>query len=297
MQKLLRLYRTLRFIFNHPLNQKNKLFALYKFINWQFFNLKVRHTIIHNYIENSKIIVQKGMVGATGNYYCGLDEFTDMAFLLHFLRNEDSFFDIGANIGSYTILASSCVGCNSVTIEPVPLTYSTLLENIEINHIENKVIALNIGLGNENGTIKFTSDLDSTNHVATQDDKSVIQVKFNRLDDIAIIKDQTVLVKIDVEGYEFEVLKGGSNFFSKPNVKAIIIEMNGSGIRYGVSDYDIHQQLTEFGYSPYTYKPFKRELIKCDRTFSLNTIYVRDIDFVNERVNSSRTFKVNEISF
>jgi hypothetical protein len=40
------------------------------------------------------------MTGATQNLYCELHEYNDMAFLLHFLREEDSFADVGANIGS-----------------------------------------------------------------------------------------------------------------------------------------------------------------------------------------------------
>jgi hypothetical protein len=39
--------------------------------------------------QNSKLLVWKGLTGATGNIYCGLHEFEDMAFLLHFLRPRD----------------------------------------------------------------------------------------------------------------------------------------------------------------------------------------------------------------
>jgi hypothetical protein len=42
----------------------------------------------------------------SGNIYAGLHEFGDMAFVLHFLRAGDLFADVGANIGSYTVLAS-----------------------------------------------------------------------------------------------------------------------------------------------------------------------------------------------
>ena len=45
-----------------------------------------------------------GMTGATGNVYCGLHEFEDMALVLHALRPRDLFVDVGANVGSYTVL-------------------------------------------------------------------------------------------------------------------------------------------------------------------------------------------------
>jgi hypothetical protein len=47
-----------------------------------------------------------GMTGATQNIYVGLQEFVDIMLTLHFLRKGDLFLDMGANVGSYTILAS-----------------------------------------------------------------------------------------------------------------------------------------------------------------------------------------------
>ena len=45
------------------------------------------------------------MHGVTGNVYCGLHDFAEMSFMLHLLRAGDLFADIGANVGSYTVLA------------------------------------------------------------------------------------------------------------------------------------------------------------------------------------------------
>ena len=46
------------------------------------------------------------MTGATGNIYCGLHEFIELTFLLHLLRPNDLSLNIGANVGSYIILAA-----------------------------------------------------------------------------------------------------------------------------------------------------------------------------------------------
>jgi len=48
-------------------------------------------------VNGSKFLVKTGETGLTGNIYTGLHEFPDMGFLLHFLRAEDLFVDIGAN--------------------------------------------------------------------------------------------------------------------------------------------------------------------------------------------------------
>ena len=101
------------------------------------------------------------MSGATGNLYCGLHEFYDMAFLLHFLRKEDLFVDVGANIGSYTILASAHIGASVISIEPVRKTFDHLATNVLLNNVYGKVELVNSAVGSKNGVIEFTSELDT----------------------------------------------------------------------------------------------------------------------------------------
>lgn len=94
----MQLIKVLRFIFNHPFNSDNKFGGIMKFLKWQI-NCRLNpYPILYLYTENSKFIIWKGLTGATGNLYCGLMEYDEMAFLLHFLRPEDLFIDIGANV-------------------------------------------------------------------------------------------------------------------------------------------------------------------------------------------------------
>ena len=146
-----------KFISSHPLNKTNKSKSIIRFLKWQINTRLNPFPIIYPYTEKTKIIIQKGMTGATGNLYCGLHEYNDMAFLLHFLRIEDFFIDIGANIGSYTILASGHIGAKTFSFEPVPSTFAHLINNISINQMTDKVRAFNIGLGSQKGSIEFTS--------------------------------------------------------------------------------------------------------------------------------------------
>src|SRR5664279_482984 len=97
------LFNTLQFIFKHPVTRNNKWTAFRRFTGWQIQSRTFRHPVVYPFIENSKLIVQGGMTGATGNIYTGLHEFEDMMFLLHLLRRGDVFADVGANIGSYTL--------------------------------------------------------------------------------------------------------------------------------------------------------------------------------------------------
>ena len=111
-----------------------------------------------------------------------------MAFLLHFLRPSDLFIDIGANVGSYTILASSEINAKTIAIEPVPSMFENLIDNISINKMQEKVKALNIGLGSKNGKLHFTKSLDTVNHVVTENDSDsdTIEVNVSTLDSMLV---------------------------------------------------------------------------------------------------------------
>ena len=93
--------KTISFILRHPFNKDNKFSALARFVKWQINGRLNTYPILYQFTENSTLIVKKGMAGASGNLYCGLVEYEDMAFLLHLLRETDHFLDVGANIGIF----------------------------------------------------------------------------------------------------------------------------------------------------------------------------------------------------
>ena len=281
------LFKILKSIYNHPYNSHNKLDGIMRFIKWQI-NCRLNpYPIIYQFTQNSKLIIFKGLTGATGNLYCGLLEFDDMGFLLHLLRDKDLFIDIGANVGVYTILASSEVGANTIAIEPIPSTFKNLIENINVNQIQEKVKSLNIGLGSKKDIIRFTQTLDTVNHVATENEIDTINVEVEKLDTIAKNK-KPLLIKMDVEGFETDVLNGSEEVLKSKDLKAIIIELNGSGERYGYDENQIHIKLLDNGFKPYKYNPKSRKLIQIEHFGSHNTIYIRDIQFVMNRVKTSR---------
>ena len=287
------LFEVLKKTCNHPFNKNEPIIGIWRFFKWQINNLLNKSPIIHQLTSNSKLIVQKGMKGATGNVYNGLLEFSDMLFVLHCLRPDDHFVDIGANVGVYTVLASSEIGANTLSIEPVPDVFATLELNIAINKIDNKVTLLNIAVGEKEGILTFTSSLDTINHVATKDEikeGDVIQVKVVCLD--SIVETVPIVIKIDVEGYETNVIKGAEKTIGNPALKAVIIELNGSGSRYGFDETAIHNQFLQKGFQPYQYDPITRNLILLKGPHEHNTIYIRDYDFVKNRLLSARKINV-----
>jgi FkbM family methyltransferase len=282
----------LRFIVRHPLNRKNKTKAVWRFIKWQI-NIRLNpYPIIYPFTDKARLIVQKGMTGATGNLYCGLHEFNDMAFLLHTLREKDYFVDIGANVGSYTILASAHAGAHTISVEPLPSTFLHLVRNIAVNEIHEKVTAYNIALGSEKDSLEFTSLYDTENHIANEGDHNTIKVPVETLDELMIGKQIPVLLKIDVEGFETKVLQGSIETLQQNGLKAIIIELNGLGERYNFDENKIHNQLIELNFRPFQYDPMERKLLSIDTFGPFNTIYIRDLDFIRQRIKSAAKIRI-----
>ena len=286
---------TLRFILSHPLNESDKFAAMVRWLKWQIESRLFPGPISVPFVGEARLLVESGMTGATGNIYCGLHEFTDMAFLLHFLQPEELFLDVGANVGSYTILASKVVGARVKAVEPIPETFDHLTDNINLNQVHSIVQAENIALGATDSFLTMTADQDTTNHAVSASDKDgeTVNVPVKRMDNL--VGDQIpALIKIDVEGYETEVLKGGQHTLASPDCKAVIMELNGSGNRYGFDEMELHQSMIKNGYYPYEYHPFERKLIalSSNKLVGGNTLYLRDIETAQHRIKNAPKISV-----
>lgn len=287
------LLKTIKFITNHPLNKQNKIKAIIRFVQWQVGSRLVTGNIVYNWINGSRFLVKTGETGLTGNIYTGLHEFQDMAFLLHVLRSDDVFVDVGANVGSYTILASSVVGARSYAFEPVPSTYSRLVDNVRLNHLDELVNCINKGVGEKVGNMHFTIDLDTTNHVLANGENiyNSINVEVTSLDN-ALKGTSPTFMKIDVEGYETLVLQGADNILNNQALHSVIMELNGSGERYGFDESRIIALMYDYGFTSYSYDPMNRILIDLGgKILNIgNTLFVRNKALVLDRLmNAPKT--------
>ncbi|MCZ4343147.1 FkbM family methyltransferase [Sphingomonadaceae bacterium G21617-S1] len=284
------LYAVVKGITAHPLNQGAKLEALFRFARWQIASRLMRAPVVVPFVDDSKLLVASGMTGATGNWYCGLLEPGEMAFVLHALRAWELFADVGANVGAYTVLASGGVGAASIAVEPVPSTFASLQANLRLNNLTN-VTALNCGLASIDGEIRFTTSLDCMNRVAREDDCGPTQiVPVTTIDKIC--EDRVPdIIKIDVEGYELPVLKGGIDTIASPNLQAIIMETNGSGSRFGVDDHELFEIMHYNGFSPHVYDWRRRELLAAPAG-ARNTIFVRHSAELSAKCQSAPRFKL-----
>jgi FkbM family methyltransferase len=181
-------------------------------------------------------------------FYCRINR-EDLVFMTnheddiieHFTPKQgDIVVDIGAHMGRYTIISSKRVGTNGkvVAIEAHPGNFEMLNRNIKLNQLTN-VIPLNYAVYSKETKIKlYLPEEDSgftiyntimSNRAGTED--KFVEVNANTLDcllQINQIREEEVnWIKIDVEGAEFEVLKGAANVLSKSKDIALLIEVHG----------------------------------------------------------------------
>lgn len=131
-----------------------------------------------------------------------------------FLKGGNVILDIGANIGNHTVYFSKICNAGKVyAFEPIAETYNTLCRNISLNHIEDVVVAYNVALGNVSGKARIKAfslrNIGATQVEAADDG----DIRMERLDDYEF--ERIDFIKIDVETYEYELLKGAKKTLSK----------------------------------------------------------------------------------
>lgn len=285
------MWNLLRYVWNHPLNANGKFAALWRVFRWQIASRLMPGLIAMPYAEGTFLFATRGMTGATGNWYCGLHEVDEMAFVLHLLQPDEHFLDVGANVGSYSILAGGVARARVTTLEPIPATFAHLQRNVVLNGLDERVRCCQAGLSDAEGVLRFSVGLDTVNHVLAEgEDLPGVDVLVMRLDDL-VVEDVPILMKIDVEGHELAVLRGGGRTLRDARLLAVIMETNGSGKRYGIADDVLIAVMKECGFAPFGYDPFRRRLKDSARENG-NTVFVRDREAVEERCRTARKFRL-----
>lgn len=195
-------------------------------------------------------------------YQTGTYEKGTIQLLGDFLKQGSVFMDIGANIGLMSTIASKIVGEKGrvYAVEANPKTIEVLRHNCAINLCENIEI-LPIALASEKGSAILYENWNVNRGGASlisQGDEHGITVSKERLDDLFSPDSPVHLVKIDVEGFELEVLKGGVDWFKTQQPVFIIEVSTQRSNQEGATPESIMSFVANFGnYSFYKQKGTK----------------------------------------
>jgi FkbM family methyltransferase len=191
------------------------------------------------------------------------DEVFDWPFatvLTRFLAAGDTFIDIGSHIGYYSLLARRFVGDtgNVYAFEPSPETYSILLSSIQINSYRN-ITAFNCAISDKEQVVEFSiSDIDDGLSSLVDIGGTKISVHSTTLDALheRLKFNQVRVMKIDVEGFETAVIKGGRNFFRDVMPENVAFELNNQipGVARH-QDQPLRAYFASMGYKSYLVRP------------------------------------------
>lgn len=204
------------------------------------------------------------------------------SFLKKYFQNKEElvFFDIGANIGNYSLMLNKAFPDSCIyAFEPNPNTFKILSQ--KINNSKIKQYRLGFGSSNcEQIIYTYSNDL-ASGHASLYKD---VLIKLHRADEVLEIEFEIVtiddfcktnkidcidFIKIDTEGHEFEVLMGASNMLSNGKIDIIQFEFNEMNVISRVFLKDFYDILSDYS----IYRIDSNKLIPLPRYQSRNEIF------------------------
>ncbi len=171
--------------------------------------------------------------------------FTKEPLTISWIRNFDDgsiFFDIGANIGVYSLYAAILKNIKVVSFEPESNNFQTLMENILINNLNSKIIAYPIGIsddtqfsslyisqftygGSHHSVGRYPTNLQTLEPIKTETKQGIFTTS---LDDFLEKwkMDTPNYIKVDVDGIEHKIFESADKMLSNKKLNSILVEIN-----------------------------------------------------------------------
>lgn len=183
--------------------------------------------------------------------------------LLNRLSDEDIFFDIGANVGTYTVFAATKTN-NIYSFDPIQDNLMRLNENLSLNSYQAKILPIALSNKDGIGVFNLTQEYDSTvghaGHILSSA-KNNSETEYSPVDQLPVILRQgdsminegviqsPTVIKIDVDGSEHLVLEGLSETLSRDSCRLVYVE-NHRGLleEIGVDWRSIEKTIEGYGF-------------------------------------------------
>lgn len=216
---------------------------------------KSKGTILHNHSLGFKINLKMDRI-VDREIYTGFFETDTIKCFRSILKPGMTFFDVGGNIGLFSLVAKAKHSdINVYAFEPADEVYVDFQENVKLNNFKN-VNIYQKGISDKTGEITFNICEDmaynSIHSNPMVDIVKTITIETFSIDDFCTQNNinKIDVMKIDTEGAESFVLKGGEKMFSQENAPMLFMEYN----RYILNEEQLKEiiyLLEKYGYSIY----------------------------------------------
>ena len=219
-------------------------------------------------------------------------------FLNAFLRPGDTFVDIGANLGLFSLIAAHLVGPKGRVhaFEPCAKTFDRLRANVDLNGFQN-VTLHSLALSDtaeQREMVMAVDGMDAWNSLAkpymggNYTTETISTETWDTFAEANGLGTGVTLMKIDVEGWEAPVLAGARKMLSKPDAPVLQVEFTDEAAKAaGHSCHEVYRMLEEYGYRLYRYDPHQRQLthdpIRAEYPY-MNLFAIKDLAAVTQRI-------------
>ena len=254
----------IRYVWEHPSNVGHRPRALLRAARYQARARLLRRRAIARLGERSWLWVDLHRTSASKVIYANPPDLPEMLVWRQALRDGGLFVDVGANVGTYTIWAAEC-GAEVIALEPAADTFGLLQDNVALNGYQ--VAAIQAAAGDRCGTARFTAGRDAGNRL---DPDGPVETRLVTID--SLIGGRHVAgMKVDVEGFEIDVLRGCTRALSERRIGLIQLEWNAmSQMALGADRRPVADLLAQHGYQLFRPDPQGRLVPVTDPGFGVD---------------------------
>jgi FkbM family methyltransferase len=254
-------------IFKHPYNTKNKLKALLRYFYYLTYKVSSKKQRLLDVWDNRKLNWYKDSVQSVWLMFNYIIDWEEFNLIKDRFKSNTVFIDVGANIGYYSIWASKFNPSGKIfSFEPGEINFKRLNENIACNNLFATIIPIQKAVAASSGIISMTAELDTLNHIVKSESKSnilnTLEADCISLDDFA--KEENIsfidYLKIDVEGFELDVLIGAEKLLLEKKIGIIQMEINNALLHSGHTVDAMLDLLKKCSYILCSYDVNKKEL-------------------------------------
>jgi len=245
----------LRWLFSHEICRKHPFRTCLRLIRWELLRL-TNAQLTYKYDDDFLIKLLPNEGASRLTYYFGVSEPELFRVYNEFLKPGMTVVDAGANIGLHSLFFSKRVGKEGkiYAFEPSRNIFSRLTAHIGDNRIKN-IEGLCLALGAKQGTAEVVDNEEDTSRTFLRSDSSdrgkESMVTVETLDSFAKFRglEKIDFLKIDVEGFESEILAGALQLLSRHAIKVIQVELDERSLgRSGSKKSDVVALLIQNNY-------------------------------------------------